>query len=255
VVDSAIAANQRLPSLGDALVASRGQALATARRLVGHQDAEDVVQEATTRVLHAAARGAQVEQPGAYLRVAVRRAAVDHLHECRGQLPAGELPQLRDRSDVHDVVEAHEVLEAIGGLPANQRTALLNTVLGDHDQALLATRLGTTPAGVRQLVHRARLRLRTAVGAWIPWLGGRCHELVLATDGAGHGTAVALAVAAVISPPVIVPPSRPVPPPRPVVRTVPARSLGALPSPAHLTILPPAVIAPRPPDLRSHKVG
>jgi RNA polymerase sigma factor (sigma-70 family) len=239
-----------LVSLGDALVASRSKALATARTLVGHQDAEDVVQEAIIRVLRAASRGTQVEKPGAYLRAAVRRAAVDHLQERDGERAAAGFPQPQDCSDVHDVAEAHTVLEAIGGLPANQRRALLSTVLGDHDQAQLATWLGTTPAGVRQLVRRARVRLRSAIGAWMPWLGGRCHELVFAADSAGHSGAVALAAVVVISPPVIVPPARPAPPPRPVVRILPARSPGALPAPAQLTIPPPVVVAPRPPHLR-----
>jgi hypothetical protein len=180
----------------------------------------------------------------------VRRAAVDHLQERDGERAAAGFPQPQDCSDVHDVAEAHTVLEAIGGLPANQRSALLSTVLGDHDQAQLATWLGTTPAGVRQLVRRARVRLRSAIGAWMPWLGGRCHELVLVADSAGHSGAVALAAVVVISPPVIVPPARPAPPPRPVVRILPARSPGALPVPAQLTIPQPVVVAPRPPDLR-----
>jgi RNA polymerase sigma factor (sigma-70 family) len=213
--ESMVSSRNGVTSLGDALASCRAQALIAARRLVGRQDAEDVVQEATTRVLRAASGGAEIKHPGAYLRAAVQRAAADHL-TTRARLPAAALTDLADNSNPHRIAETHALLEEIARLPAAQRTALVGTVLGNHDQTQLASALGTTPAGVRQLVRRARIRLRDTVGAWIPWLVGRAHDLTsmstFAATSAGQSSLAGLAVAAVIAPPLIQQPPRPAPP-------------------------------------------
>jgi RNA polymerase sigma factor (sigma-70 family) len=216
--------------LGDRLVAHRNDALRAARALVGRQDAEDVVQEATARVLGAAARGAVIEQPAAYLRAAVRRTAIDHLTARRLERSATSSREttperLPGGLDPHQAVEIRAVFDAIGELPAKQRHALLGTVLTDRDQTDLATILQTTPAGVRQLVRRARVGLRKTLGGWIPWLTGRGHELItaIATGGTPHGEAIALATAAAIAWPLPTPPAiKTPPPPRPVTITRPA---------------------------------
>jgi RNA polymerase sigma factor (sigma-70 family) len=193
--ESMVSSRNGVTSLGDTLASCRAQALIAARRLVGRQDAEDVVQEATTRVLRAASRGAEIKQPGAYLRAAVQRAAADHL-TARARLSAAALTDLADNSNPHRIAETHALLEEIARLPAAQRTALVGTVLGNHDQTQLASALGTTPAGVRQLVRRARIRLRDTVGAcWIPWLVGRAHDLtsMFAATSAGQSSLAGLA--------------------------------------------------------------
>jgi hypothetical protein len=136
----------------------------------------------------------------------------------------------------------------------------VGTVLGNHDQTQLASALGTTPAGVRQLVRRARIRLRDTVGAWIPWLVVRAHDLtsMFAATSAGQSSLAGLAIAAVIAPPLIQPPPRPTPP-HPInthlqVKTPIAPRLGtrpttpAIPSPRlPATRLPTRVAQPQPP--------
>jgi Sigma-70, region 4 len=163
---------------------------------------------------------------------------------------AGELSKpCGSSADIHATIEARAILQAINCLPATQRAALLSTILTAQDQAQLAARLGSTPAAVRQLVRRARVRLRRTIGGWIPYFAGRSHDLVTATatSGASHAGAVALAVAAVISPPVINQPLRPSPPPSPVTMT---RSAPATAAPPTLRIATPAIRAPRVPKPR-----
>lgn len=213
-----------------------------ARALVGRQDAEDVVQEAIVRVLRAAARGTVIENPGAYLRATVRHVAVDHLRVVGRESLPGELPEREShRSDPQTAVELRELLTAIEGLPERQRAALLATALTDQEQKQLANPLKTTPAGVRQLVRRARQQLRDTLGAWVPgpvaWLATRARRVVgaVGVSGAAHGAAAAVIVTVVIVAP------KPPHPPHPPTPNVP--SVGRT-APSHLHVRQPAAARP-----------
>ena len=218
------------------LVEARADALIVARSIVSGDDAEDVVQEATLRVLGAASRGTVVEDPRAYLRAVVRQVAFDCL---RAGGSESSVADLSDHPSPHanpqSAVELREVFAAIDALPDNQREALLGTALTPHDQRTLARLLHTTPAGLRQLVLRARRRLLDTVGALIPWLTGHAGELVAAAGPGGpvRSGAVAIAVAAIVAPAA---PSRPVPP---------APRVDALSSPPRFAA-PPRPLPPRP---------
>jgi RNA polymerase sigma factor (sigma-70 family) len=211
--------NDEVVALGQRLISHRAQALRTARSLVGGQDAEDVLHEAIARVLGAAARGAVIEDPRAYLRTTVRHVASDHIHARRAESFSGVVPERRSRyADPQAAIELRELLTAIDDLPDRQRVALLTTALTARDQHHLAELLNTTSAGVRQLVRRARQRLHDTVGAWIPWLAVRTKDLVAAAGagGAAHGAATMAAVAAVvIAAPTPPRPPHPPTPPRP----------------------------------------
>jgi RNA polymerase sigma-70 factor (ECF subfamily) len=224
-------------SLADSLASARDDALLVARAVVDRQDAEDVVQEAMARALRAAARGAVIDDPRAYLRAVVRNVAADHLRARAGEVPAAEVPERASRDGNPEAVfELREVLSAIDTLPTSQRRALLGTVLSRRDQQHLARLLQTTPAAVRQLVRRARHRLRDSVGGWLPPLAGRVSELLAACgpSGGARGGAVAVAIAAVVAP--VAPAAPKVPAPR-----APVVSVASPPAPA---IAPPRVRSP-----------
>jgi RNA polymerase sigma factor (sigma-70 family) len=166
-------------ALGQRLISHRRQALHTARSLVGGQDAEDVLQEAIARVLGAAARGAVIEDPGAYLRTTVRHVASDHIAARQAESVTGMFPERGSgHADPQAALELRELFAAIDELPERQRVALLTTALTARDQHHLAELLNTTSAGVRQLVRRARQRLHDTLGAWIPWLATRPKDVI-----------------------------------------------------------------------------
>ncbi len=93
---------------------------------------------------------------------------------------------------VEDVVQqralAMSALAELGRLPKRQRQALVGTALDGRPRAELASSMGLSEGAVRQLVHRARARLRTVVTAVTPWplvrwlAGGGCRSAV---PGAG----------------------------------------------------------------------
>ena len=178
-----------------------------------------MVQEAIVRVLCTAARGGVVEDPRAYLRTTVRHVASDYLRTARRELLPDELPERGSHyADPQSAVELRELLAAIEDLPERQRVALLATVVSTSDQHHLAESLQTTSTAVRQLVRRARQRLRDTVGAWVPWLAGRAKGLIAAAGagGAAHGAATMAVVAAVVIPAPTPPrPPHPPTPPRP----------------------------------------
>jgi RNA polymerase sigma factor (sigma-70 family) len=227
-----------LDLLARSLTDCRGDAIAAARRLVGRQDAEDVVQEAIVRVLRTAARGGVIEDPYAYLCTTVRHVASDHLRTLRLESLSDEPPERGSRyADPQTAIELRELLAAIDDLPDRQRVALLSTVLTAHDQHHLSELLETTSGGVRQLVRRARQRLRDTVGAWIPWLAGRAKQSIVGAGlgGAAHGAAtVALVTAVVIAAPTAPrPPDPPTPPSPSLGHAVRSRPNPRQPRPPH----------------------
>jgi len=205
------------------LATERADALALARRIVGRQDAEDVVQEAITRVLAASGRGAEIDQPRAYLHAAVRNVAADKLRDGQREALPGELPERPGQlADPVAAAELAELISALRELPPRQRGALLATVLTAEDHRHLAPLLGTTPAGVRQLVRRARQRLRDAAGAWIPWGSARLSDLfsTIGSDPVTHGAAALVVGAALILAPRVPHPPAPRPPALRVAHTI-----------------------------------
>ena len=60
-------------------------------------------------------------------------------------------------------------LSELGRLPRRQRDALVGTALHGRGRAELAMSMGLSEGAVRQLVHRARMAMRTAVTALIPY--------------------------------------------------------------------------------------
>lgn len=136
-------------------------ALALARRTVtSSADAEDVVSavfEATHRALHA---GRHIENPRAYLRIALRHEA-QRLYARRGiEVVTDNLPK-RPAPDRHGELErALARRDALEGRPAAWRDMLWLVDVNGFSTAEAAAHLGTTASAAVSVLHRVRGVLR-----------------------------------------------------------------------------------------------
>ncbi|MBO0768723.1 MAG: sigma-70 family RNA polymerase sigma factor, partial [Solirubrobacterales bacterium] len=143
-----------------------------AARVVGRANIEDVTQEAVARAWRALLGGAVVEEPRAWLTAIVRNSA----YEFRGRdaaLHGPPSPELVDprwaEGSVESRREVRELLESIAELPEPQRKALVGSELDGASRSELAEELGVSEGAVRQLVFRARSRLRVGLTALTPY--------------------------------------------------------------------------------------
>ena len=147
----------------------RPELSAFARRLSPDGKAEDIVQQAFLSAFAALRAGADVKHLRGWLYRIVRNAAA------RSQAPRDVPLNGATASDesVEDVVQqrdlAKSALAEVARLPVRQRQAIVGTALDGRGRAEVATSMGVTEGAVRQLVHRARVRIRTAVTAVAPW--------------------------------------------------------------------------------------
>ena len=147
----------------------RPELLAQARRLSSDGRAEDVVQQAFLSAFAAIESGAEVRHLRGWLHRITRNAAIRSHRPPDASLDgiaAGGEP-------LEDVVAqramAVTALSELGRLPRRQRDALVGTALHGRGRAELAMSMGLSEGAVRQLVHRARMAMRTAVTALIPY--------------------------------------------------------------------------------------
>jgi len=152
----------------------RPRLLALAYRLLGSRaDAEDVVQDAWLR--WADIDTGAIADPGAWLVTATTRLGLDRLRTAKRQrlqyigpwLPEPlqitvDAPTAPDPAQAHAVAEEVSLafLSLLEQLGPEERAAFLLKEAFDHDYAQIATLLGHSEANCRQLVHRARKRLR-----------------------------------------------------------------------------------------------
>jgi RNA polymerase sigma factor (sigma-70 family) len=172
----------------------RAELLAMALRLVSDGRAEDVLQQALLSAFAALRSGTEVRHVRGWLYQIVRNAAaraprVDEapLDEMTAAGPALE-----------DVVQqralAMSAMSEISRLPERQRDALVGAALGGLGRAELAASMGLSEGAVRQLVHRARVTVRTAVTAVTPW--PVANWLASVSGGAGSTSEVVAAASA-----------------------------------------------------------
>lgn len=148
----------------------RGPLQAFARRLSADGPAEDVVQQSFLSAFKALRAGAEVTHLRGWLHQIVRHAAVN----AASRTPLeSELREIVDgRSGTEEQVERRMLvldgLSEIARLPERQREALLGTVEG-RSRSEVAAAMGVSEGAVRQLVHRARARVRAAATAIVPY--------------------------------------------------------------------------------------
>jgi RNA polymerase sigma-70 factor, ECF subfamily len=148
----------------------RSRLVAFARHLLGgaHHDAEEVVQDAFVRALHALRADDREMALKAWLFTIVRNRSLDVL---RRPVRTTDLelhaPVLRDAGpDPHERVTRSEDLRALVDdlhrLPARQRTALVLHELGGASHEAIARHLDVSTGGSKALVCRARAGLARA---------------------------------------------------------------------------------------------
>jgi RNA polymerase sigma-70 factor (ECF subfamily) len=141
-----------------------------ARRLLGgaHHDAEEVVQDAFVRALHALRADDREMALKAWLFTIVRNRALDLLRRpVRTVDLEPHAAVLRDgRGDPYACAAMADELRALvtglGRLPERQRTALVLHELGDRSHQAIAHELGVSEGGSKALVSRARAGLAAA---------------------------------------------------------------------------------------------
>src|SRR3954469_15197150 len=172
------------------------------RRLLSETLAEDVVQATFINAWSSLRTGTDVRDLRPWLYRIAHNAAINSLKKVGEAMeevpesiggfatePAAEL----ERRD-----EVQRALTSIPPLPSRQRPALLAVAVDGRAHADVAQELGLTDGAVRQLVHRARMTLRTAATAVppLPLLSmlmtsagdstvGRVAEVAAGAGGAG----------------------------------------------------------------------
>jgi len=183
---------------------------AHARRIVRSDRVDDVVQQAMLGAWSSMRAGAEIRHLRAWLHGITHNASRDLIAK-RGYDDTELSQALRDPDRTDSLAEgrllARRALEAIAELPEGQRQALTLTAIEGHSGASAADAMGISESALRQIVHRARSRVRAAVSAITPlplvsWAAGAAQESTvsgLSRLGAGAGlAATATKVAALI---------------------------------------------------------
>jgi len=153
--------------------ALRRKLVAHAQRMLGSRaEAEDVVQDAWLKWHGASA--AEVRSPDAWLTTVTTRLAIDRLRRLRterashvsGKLPhtwlADALAPAADERALHASDMSYGVMLLLDRLKPDERAAFVLHEALDCDYAEIAKILAKTPVHCRQIVHRAKERLRRA---------------------------------------------------------------------------------------------
>ena len=173
---------------------------AHARRLSADGRGEDAVQQAFLNAFAALQSGREVRHLRGWLhqilRHEVTRARVPVDAPLEATVACGET--LEDT--VARRATAQAALAELSALPDRQRDALLGTAVFGFPRAHVARTMGLSEGAVRQLVHRARLRLREAATAVIPFplvkLFGAARSGIDANPEAALGAGTAASAAA-----------------------------------------------------------
>jgi len=142
-----------------------------AQRFLGEARAEEVVQAAFLSAWSALTTGTEVRDLRPWLYRIVHNGALNAMN--RSESGDLELIEATDGAlSPHAILEQNEevrsALNVIAELPERQRAALLAVAVDGRAHADVAADLGVSDAGVRQLVRRARVQVRTAVTALTP---------------------------------------------------------------------------------------
>ena len=140
------------------------------RRMLTPAEAEDAVQEAFLAAYRSINQtGPELRLGGSLFRIA-HNAAVGILRRRVLTASLDGLPLVTESADA--VIERRqrlrETLGALSNLPETERVALIERALAGRGHREIAIGLGRTEGAVRQLLHRARTRLRDRVATLVP---------------------------------------------------------------------------------------
>jgi RNA polymerase sigma-70 factor (ECF subfamily) len=145
---------------------------ALAYRMVGSVgDAEDLVQEAFLRLHKAEKEGEEIESPKAFLTTVVTRLAIDHLRSARVRreeyvgewlpepLLADPRPEPAEQAELADTLSL-AFLVLLESLSPLERAVYLLSEVFDYSHAEVSRIVDRDEVSCRQLLHRARERVR-----------------------------------------------------------------------------------------------
>ncbi len=173
-----------------AYTAHGSEVLAFLRRRVGHQEAEDVLQETFVRAIRAGTFRGDHDQARAYLMSAARHVLINHLRRPRLVVAAADVaPQTRAENQ-GDALAATPSTDAtpeenaarnafsrrldgvLARLKENYRQAFELAVLQQHSYAEVAQLTGWSLPQVKINVYRARKRVIEGLDDHLPEPGG-----------------------------------------------------------------------------------
>ena len=142
--------------------------LANARRIVGPNDAEDVVQTVMIEAWRKRHRYDPSRPLEAWLLTILRRRAIDLLRKQKPAVvnldTAGELSGTDGRETAERVAVAFDMRRALNELPNPQRETLVLTYFGGLSQSQVATRIGTPLGTIKTRTARGLQRLASLIG-------------------------------------------------------------------------------------------
>jgi RNA polymerase sigma factor (sigma-70 family) len=180
----------------------RGPLQGYARRFVRPASAEDVVQQALIDLWARLAAGEQIREVRPWLYRVVHNAALNTIR--RSDYRSEQLPEIVASDSPHAAFErsvaVREALAGVAALPEQQRAAMVHNAVNGHSRGQIAGFMGVSEGAVGQMLHRARVSVRAAMSAVVPWPlvawatgirrgGGSTTARVLGTAGAGGGPA------------------------------------------------------------------
>jgi RNA polymerase sigma factor (sigma-70 family) len=127
------------------------------------EDARDATQEALAKLYPRWPQLASADYRDAYVHRALVNASLTVLRRTGHERPVAELPGMppaNHHDPARDVANADEAWRLLGGLPPDQRAAVVLRFYRDLSYAEIADALGCREATARSHVHRAMTALR-----------------------------------------------------------------------------------------------
>jgi RNA polymerase sigma factor (sigma-70 family) len=174
----------------------RASLLKYAGAIAGRDAADEIVQESLVCAHLAIRRGDEVASLRAWLYRIVRNKALNLIRD-RGPIgvpldeshAAFETPEIASERKQ----TLRQVVDAVNGLPHNQRDAIVLREFEGRSYDEIAGRLGLSDPAVRGLLNRARVTIRRAAAALAPLWPSRLAELWSASAVGNSGAARACA--------------------------------------------------------------
>jgi RNA polymerase sigma-70 factor (ECF subfamily) len=133
------------------------------RTLNNHHAAEDITEESFLRLYERLINGYKIEKPYAWLLVTARNLCLNLIRDTRNEVPMETLDSLPTQVKHTNPDIKRQLNEAIARLDIRQREAFILKEIEGFSYSEIADILGTTMAGVRSLLYRARVELKNMI--------------------------------------------------------------------------------------------